>query len=84
MGFSLIVTARKRSLQRLCFHRCLSVLGGLHPTGVSVQGVLGPGGHLSRGLCPGGSLYREVSVMETPHMVTRSSTHPAGMHSCFV
>ena len=44
-----LFTARKRSLRRLCFHRCLSVHGG--------------GGSLSRegGLCPGG---RGVSVQE--------------------
>ena len=52
-----IFTARKRSLRRLCFHRCLSVHRG---------GGLGicPGG-----LCPGGSLSRGMYVMETPHTV---------------
>ena len=53
-----IFTARKRSLQRYCFHRCLCVhSGGLCPgRGVSVQG----GGSLSRegGLCPGGVSVR--------------------------
>ena len=65
----LIFTARKRSLRRLCFHRCLSVHGGggLYG-GVSIQGGLCPReGSLSkggvsvqgRGLCPGeGSLSR--------------------------
>ena len=69
-----ITTARKRSLRRLCFHRCWSVHGGglcpggLCPGGFSVQGVSVQGD-----LCPGGSLSRGVSV----------STHPTGMHSCF-
>ena len=54
--FILIFTARKRSLRRLCFHRCLSVHGG-----ISIQGGLCPReGSLSkggvsvqgRGLCP--------------------------------
>ena len=63
-----IVTARKRSMRRLCFRRCLSVhRGGLCPGGslsggflsreVSVQGGLCPGG-----LCPGWSLSRRVPV----------------------
>ena len=64
----LIFTARKRSLRRLCFHRCLSVHGGGLYGGslssvVSVQGrglclregSLSKGGVSVRGgLCPGG------------------------------
>ena len=55
-----IVTTRKRSLRRLCFHRCLSVHGGVSIQGVSVQEGLCPDRSLSRGvfvqggLCPGG------------------------------
>ena len=58
-----IFTTCKRSLRRLCFHRCLSVhRGGLNlcSRGVSILGVslsredLRPGG-----LCPGGSLSGE-------------------------
>ena len=60
-----VVTARKRSVRRLCLHRYVSV-------GFSVRGLC-PGGSLSRGfsvqggLCPGeslsgGSLSRRVSV----------------------
>ena len=59
-------TARKRSLRRLCFHRCLSVHGG---SSVSVQGVSIGGrgwspsrGCLSRGPLPWESLSRGVSV----------------------
>ena len=55
------ITARKRSLRRLCFHRCLSTREGgswslsrrgLHPGGSPSQG----------GLCPGGFCPGEVSV----------------------
>ena len=54
-----IITARKRSLRRLCFYRCLSVQGGF-----SIGGVLHPGGgcsiqggilHLGGFSIPGGS-----------------------------
>ena len=70
----LIFTVRKRSLRRLCFHRCLSVhrgvsisvQGGLHPVGggespsrgVSVQGCLCPEGVSARG---GGPCPRGIS-----------------------
>ena len=68
--FSRLFTARKRSLRRLCFHRCLSVhrgvsvsvQGGLHHgveislQGVSIQGRLWPGVSLSRGSLSGGFL----------------------------
>ena len=66
-----------RSLSR----RGLHPRGGLYPRGVSVQGVSVQGRSLSRGvsvqgglclgcLCPGGSLFRGVSVRETPCTVT--------------
>ena len=45
-----VITARKRSLQRLCFYRCLSVQGGLCLWSLCLGG-----------LCPGG-LYWGVSV----------------------
>ena len=50
----LLITARKRSLQRLCFHRCLSVhggvAGGMHGGGACMAGgVRGRrDGHYSR------------------------------------
>ena len=55
LTFSFFITARKRSLRRLCFYRCLSVHGGgfLHRGGSSIPGGVPP----SRGgfLHPGGS-----------------------------
>ena len=61
------VTARKRSLRRLCFYRCLSVQRG---------GVLHPGGSPSVGgfsICGGGG---------SPSGQCAGGTHPTGMHSC--
>ena len=56
-----IFTARKRTLRRLCFRRCLSVYRG--GVSVSVQGSLCPGGPLSMGeLCPRGSLSRGLCL----------------------
>ena len=40
-----IFTTRKRSLRRLCFHRCLSTGAGLHPGGVASRGDPHPGGY---------------------------------------
>ena len=60
-----IVTARKRSLRRLCFHRCLSVHGGR-----------GGSRSLSRGVSiPGGSV-RETPWTETPQTDPRTETAP--------
>ena len=56
--FCIIVTAYKQSLGRLCFHRCLSVLG----RGVSVGGCLCPEGSLSEEISVQGSLFKGVSV----------------------
>ena len=51
-----IFTARKRSLRRLCFHRCLSVCLG---------GSLSKEGSLYRGdLCPGVISVQGISVLE--------------------
>ena len=56
------ITARKQGLQRLCFHRCLSVhRGGLCPDGLCLGGLC-PGRSLPGGLCPVESLSRTVSV----------------------
>ena len=66
------ITARKRSLRRLCFHRCLFVHGagslsggrghlcpgGLYPGGLYPGGLCLGRGHL----CPGGVCPRGVSV----------------------
>ena len=72
-----VITARKRSLRRSCFHRCLSVYrgglslcpGGLCPGGSLSRGVFVQGGFCPGDLCPGGSLSRgslsrQVSVWE--------------------
>ena len=62
------ITARKQSLRRLCFHRCLSVQGGLCPVGLCLkelcpgEGGLCPGESLSRGSLSRGSLSKGVSV----------------------
>ena len=67
VALPLVFTVRKRSLRRLCFHRCLSVHGGgvlVSVRGVSIpggslpKGGLSPGGLWPAGLCPGGSLSR--------------------------
>ena len=72
-----VITARKRSLRRLCFHRCLSVHGrggwglcpgGLRPGGLWLGGlcpgraVSVQGGSLCRGVCLGGICPEAVSV----------------------
>ena len=60
-----LITARKRSLQRLCFHRCLYVSSG-GGEGLCSKGDLCPGGFLYRGVSVWGSLAIGVSVRETP------------------
>ena len=71
---SKIITARKRSLRMLCFHRCLSV---------SVQG----GCMRALGACMGGHAWQGSCVTEAcvaGEMATAAGrTHPTGMHSCF-
>ena len=83
----ILATARKRSLRRLCFHRCLSVHRG--PGGVSVQrgvclGGLCPEGSLSRGCLSGGVSVWGVSVQGDPPYgwLCAGGTHPTGMDSC--
>ena len=64
-AFSCIFTARKQSLRRLCFHRCLSVHGeGSLRVSVQWRGLCS-GGSLFRegGLCPGGGLCPEVRII---------------------
>ena len=72
--FTCIFKACKRSLRRLCFHRCLSVQNGVciparnGQRGVCVsqndmgQGGVCPGGVCPGGVCPGGCLPRGMSV----------------------
>ena len=62
-----IFTARKRSLRRLCFHRCLSV----HRGGAG----LCPGGLCAGGLCLRGSLSGGGGVLgqgDSPHDYVRA------------
>ena len=54
-----VITARKRSLRRLCFYRCLSVHGGAC---VCVWGCMA-GGRVWRGVCMVGGMCMAVSCM---------------------
>ena len=53
---NVVITARKRSLRRLCFYRCVSVhgghawLGGVHGRGACMAGGMHGGGMHSRGV----------------------------------
>ena len=70
-----IITARKRSLRRLCFHRCLSV----HRGGGTVPAqVLPPGPHLA-GTPPGRYSPRQTQPpgRDTP---TPQQVHPRQVH----
>ena len=79
---SAIFTARKRSLRRLCFYRCLSV----HTGGscmVLFRGacmvLFGGGMHgFIRGACMVFSVFSDT----IRYGQWAGSTHPTGMHSC--
>ena len=73
-----IVTARKRSLLRLCFHRCLSVHGG----GGCLPDCMLRYTH-SPGQTPplGRHPYPHQCMLGNGQQV--SGTHTTGMHSCF-
>ena len=85
-----VITARKRSLRRVCFHRCLSVHSGGSRS--LSRGVSIPGGCLSicsgvgsLSICTGGFLLvgGSLSGRPTPPVRLRAGgTHPTGMHSC--
>ena len=83
-----VITARKRSLRRLCFHRCLSVNReeslfrgrGSLSSGVSVQG--GVSVHLSRRVSAGGGGSLSGRPTHPPVRLRAGGTHPTGMHSC--
>ena len=62
-----IITARKRSLRRLCFYTCFLVI-------LFTGGVPGPRG----GSAPGGGWWRPPP----PTATAAGGTHPTGMHSC--
>ena len=61
----LLITARKRSLQRLCFHRCLSVHGGWW------QGGMHGGGHAWQGVCVAGEMATTAGGTHQTGMQTR-------------
>ena len=72
------ITACKRSLCRLCFHRCLSTQGG---------GCLPlvPGGHTPLGRqTPGQTHPLSCACWDTPSRYGQQAdgTHPTGMYSC--
>ena len=76
-----IITTRKRSLRRLCFHRCLSVYRGVSvcPGGSLSRWVSAQGGSLSRG-----SLSGRVSAKgESPSRVWVSVQEGGGGGSLF-
>ena len=94
-GF-LLFTARKRSLRRLCLHRCLSIHKGGGESAPLHAGIhktpLGPGRHP-----PGADTPQEQTPppgADTPPEQTppavhagrygqqAGGTHPTGMHSC--
>ena len=54
---SLIVTARKRSLQRLCFYRVCQSTGGVHGRGCAWPGVVRGRGHVWQGVCMVGGVH---------------------------
>ena len=63
IGIARIFTARKQSLRRLCFHRCVSVhKGGVRGGGkacmVGSGGVCGRGGVHGGGMCGRGGIAR--------------------------
>ena len=78
-----VITARKRSLRRLCFYTRLSVC----PQGSCLLwGVVpGPGGCLlGGGVWSRGYLLRGGCLVETPPTaIATGGVHPTGMHSCF-
>ena len=91
-----IFTARKRSLRRLCFYRCLSVQGGrAWQEGCVWQGghawhggmhgrgdMCGRGACMVRGACVAGG--GRATADTTGYGQWAGGTHPTGMHSCSV
>ena len=83
-----LFTARKRSLRRLCFYMCLSVI-------LITGGCAWPGGHawLRGAYMAGGACMARGRVCHAcplPRLILwdtvgqwAGGTHPTGMHSCF-
>ena len=78
--YSTHFTARKRSLRRLCFHRCLSVRGGCgrHPTGRHP-----PGRPLGQTPSPSRADTHQADTPQLGYSQQVGGTHPTGMHSCW-
>ena len=73
---SIIITARKRSLRRLCFHRCMSV----HRGACMVGGV-----HGRKGRCGGACMHGGVHAWQGGHAwqgvcVARGHVWQRGVH----
>ena len=77
-----IITARKRSLRRLCFHRCLSVHRGGMCGGGCGMGCAWWGGMLARGHACQGRVWRGACVAGETATTAADVTHPTGMLSC--
>ena len=82
-----IFTTRKRSLRRLCFHRCLSVYGGgclphcmLGCTHPQDQSQTTPPGRHPPAQCMLGYTPLCSACWDTGQQA--GCTHPTGMHSC--
>ena len=69
-----IFTARKQSLRRLCFHRCLPVHGSMYGRG----GMCSRGGHAWKGSCmAGGQVWRGGGMHGThiPRQILRDTVN---------
>ena len=86
----LIITARKRSLQRLCFYTCLSVIlftgKGDVPGQVPIhrRQVHPPGRYTPLQACTPPGRYTPRPQCMLGYGQQTGGTHPTGMHSCFV
>ena len=89
-----LITTCKQSLQRLCFHRCLSVHRGNAWQGQVWQGesVYGrahvwweafvPGGHAWQGGRMAWDMHDQGGRMAGEMATAAGGIHPTGMHSC--
>ena len=83
-----VITVRKRSLRRLCFYTCLSVI--LFTGGVQAQARGCPGPGLGEARPGGGGQARgcipACTEADTPPQQTATAadgTHPTGIHSSY-
>ena len=80
----LIFAARKRSLRRLCFYTCLSVILFAGGGGVCIRGGLHTGGSASRGVSIQGGWADPPPSDTTGYGQRAGGTQPTGMHSCYL